>query len=225
MGEFKKKKGGEIMTEPIYTVEEVSERLRVPVGVIEQEIAAGKLSALKIGPFPRIRGAAVDAYLELASTTPSAAETGSLDFRSVSDFDYVWPDGKHEHFTDARETVVPYGGKSYHIKVAFTFRNSSGKRRRRSLVLVDRYASVEFVAADDQTTGRMASIIRDRSGKHLPIGATLPPEYQGLPTGPYREVVEGSGAANGLAVICDAGDLELMVKHALIRYQFRKDRL
>jgi hypothetical protein len=70
----------------------------------------------------------------------------------------------------------------------------------------------------------MASIIRDRNGKQLPVGATLPPEYQGLPVGPYRDVVVGPGASNGLAVICEAPDIDSMVKHALIRYQYRKDR-
>ena len=70
----------------------------------------------------------------------------------------------------------------------------------------------------------MAAIIKDRNGKQLPIGGTLPPEYQNLPIGPYRDVVEGPGASNGLAVVCGDLDFGTMIKHALIRCRFREER-
>ncbi len=56
-------------------------------------------------------------------------------------------------------------------------------------------------------TGKMASIIRDRNGKQLPIGATLPPEYKELPVGAYNEVVKGPRASNGVAVVCESQDV------------------
>jgi hypothetical protein len=91
---------------------------------------------------------------------------------------------------------------------------------------VDRYPSVEFVAATDVVgpDDQMVSIIRDRNGKQVPIGATIPAEYLEMTVEPYRAVVIGPGATNGSAIICNANDIESMVKHALIRYRFRKER-
>src|SRR5205809_1772559 len=37
------------------------------------------------------------------------------------------------------------------------------------LILVDRYATVEFVSKDTSPKGSMASIIKDRHGKQLPV--------------------------------------------------------
>jgi hypothetical protein len=117
-----------------------------------------------------------------------------------------------------------YRGQTYHVKVGFTHRLSAGKRRRRSLVLVDRYPTVEFVAPDEAAGRKMASIIRDRNGKHIPVGATLPPEYQGFTIAPYNSIIIGAGAANGLAVTCDHDHIDTMVKHALIRCRYRQKR-
>jgi excisionase family DNA binding protein len=217
---------GDMAMEPIYTVEEVGEQLRVPADVIESEIAAGRLSAVRIGPHTRVRGSSLDDYLErAASISTMVRDAAHGNFHAAPNFDHTWPDKNTESFVDVREGVVSRNGRDYHVRVGFTFRKSSGKRRRRSLVLVDRYASVEFVAADEKSNGKMASIIRDRNGKQLPVGASLPAEYRSLNVGPYRSVVDGPGSANGLAVICDADDLDAMVRHALIRYQFRKERL
>lgn len=118
------------------------------------------------------------------------------------------------------------GGRTYHVRLGFTTRDSAGKERRRSLVLVDRYPTVEFVSADKNGTGRMASIIKDRSGKQVHVGVPAPPEYanSNMKLGPYQQVVVGLGASNGLAVICDADDFRTMVMHALIRYRYRKER-
>jgi len=110
------------------------------------------------------------------------------------------------------------------VRVGFTERYTAGKDRRRSLVLINRYPTVEFGSADTSGTGLMASIIKDRSGRQVPVGAQLPPEYANLRVGPYQQVVVGLGASNGLAVICESDDVRTMVIHALIRYQYRKDR-
>jgi hypothetical protein len=96
--------------------------------------------------------------------------------------------------------------------------------RRRALVLIEGYPTVEFVSADDNSSGMMASIIKDRNGKQVPIGATLPPEYFGLTVGRYRDVVTGPGTSNGLAVMSPPDDFDTMIRHALIRYRFREDR-
>ena len=70
----------------------------------------------------------------------------------------------------------------------------------------------------------MASIIKDRSGKQVPVGAMPSTEYANVRVGPYQQVVSGVGASNGLAVICDSNDVRTMVIHALIRTRYRKKR-
>ncbi len=72
--------------------------------------------------------------------------------------------------------------------------------------------------------GPMVSIIRDRRRKQLPPGAAPPPEYEGMPVGSYREIVDGPNARNGLAVICDSSELGTMIRHALIRCKYRQER-
>lgn len=213
--------------ETVYTIEEVADHLRVPIDVLKKEIQRGNLRVLKVDEFIRVRESDFEAYVggsnpPRQSKTNGVAQQGALG--PSKDFTFTWPDGKVERFTDVREGVVSFEGREYHVKVGFTTRNSAGKTRKRSLVLVDRYATVEFVAADTSAVGLVASIIKDRRGKQLPVGAAVPTEYDGLRTGAYRDVVTGPGASNGLAVICDSADLQTMVRHALIRYKYRKER-
>lgn len=215
----------------IFTVGEVAEYLRMPIEVLESEIEAGRLVAVKPAGLVRIQESELNAYLNAAKQPmPPLSHDSGRDRLSVpnlepsADFTYVWPDKKKERYIEVREGTVTYGGKQYHVKLGFTVRRSAGKARRRCLVLVDRYATVEFVAANEAGDGEMASIIKDRKRKQMPVGATLPPEYLGVPVKPYRDVVTGPGASNGLAVVCAANDAPTMVNHALIRYRFRQER-
>ena len=138
---------------------------------------------------------------------------------------YTWPNNTKEEYTNVREGVVQHSGRDYAVKIGFTIRESAGKRRRRALVIVNRYPTVEFVASDTASGNiQMAGIIKDRRGKQLPKRAVPPPEYAGLSVGPYRDIVDGPGASNGLAVICASDDLATMVQHALIRYKYRQER-
>lgn len=220
-----------MMTEEVYTVEEVAKQLRVPVDVVEKEIASGRLQAMRFAGLCRIGEGDLNAFKNGAKTmqisaAATPAQPGSfLKLEAVPNFYHTWPDKKKEKFTDAREGVAQYAGTSYHVRVGFTTRNSAGKVRRRSLVLINRYPSVEFVSAGtEDESGLMASIIKDRSARQLPVGADAPPEYANLRVGPYQEIVVGPGAPNGLAVICSPDDIETMVSHALIRYRYREQR-
>lgn len=229
------------LSERMLTLAEVAEFLRVPELAVRAEIESGKLKAKNIGGHTRITERALKAFLDSNDGTGGTRPDNSnntenngggpngFDLRPAPDFTHTWPAKQGsvpstEQFCDVREGVVHHGGRERKVKIGFTFRHSAGKRRRRSLVVVDRYPTVEFVAADENRDGRMASIIRDRNGKQIPVGATVPAEYQHLPVGPYSNVVTGSGASTGLAVICDADDVDTMIKHALIRYQFREER-
>lgn len=221
-----------MLDEQIFTLEEVSQYLRVPTEAVRKEINSGRLRAIDVAGYSRVREFDLAAFKNEAYTkvvpvvqmTPSSGIPMNL--QPVADFSQVWPDKKVEQFSRVLEGVASMGDKEYRIKLGFTIRKSAGQPRQRSLVLVNRYPSVEFVAATDdvQPGGKMASIIRDRKGKQLPVGAAVPPEYLELAVGPYRSIVDGPGAPNGLAVICDAGDTETMVQHALIRYRFREER-
>ncbi|MFB3915760.1 MAG: helix-turn-helix domain-containing protein [Terriglobales bacterium] len=228
-----------MFSEAIYTLEEVAQHLRVPVEAVRQEIEAGRLTALNVAGLVRIGESDLNAYKNQArAIAPPAARSSPassaapvngdsfLKLHNGADFTHRWPDASKEDYKDVHEGVASYGGRTYHVKLGFTVREAAGKKRLRSLVLVDRYATVEFAGADDNLTDSslIASVIKDRSGKQLPAGAAVPPEYQGLPIGSYREVVDGPGASNGMAVVCQASDFETMVKHALIRYTYRAER-
>lgn len=212
--------------EVVYTPEEVAEYFKVPVQAIKDEIASGRLRATNIAGFARIFYSALNDYKAEAngSAKSSAQSKEVITLKEVPNFYHTWPDTTKELYTDAHEGVAVYGGRNYHVKVGFTTSDSAGKDRRRSLVLVDRYPSVQFTSAGTDKNGMMASIIKDRSGKQLPVGAAVPPEYANLTVGPYQDVVVGPSAPTGLAVICSADDLQTMVRHALIRYRYREER-
>jgi len=220
-----------VLSEQVLTVEEVAKYLRVPVDAIQVEIATGRLSAINVAGHVRIREYGLSDYMNQARTktdrqTAPGRDGFRIDIHAAPDFTHKWPDGTSEVFTNVSEGVASIDDADYQIKVGFTLREAAGQLRARSLVLVNRYPSVEFVAEakDIQPDSKMASIIRDRGGKQIPVGAEVPPEYAGKQIGPYRSIVDGRGARNGIAVICESRDLQAMVEHAVIRYRFRDER-
>jgi len=215
--------------EQVFTVDEVAEHFKVPIEAVKEEIANGHLRAISVGGYERVLESDLNAYKGGAKGSAQGAggsvkPDASINLGKAAEFVHKWPDGKKEKFSDVREGTASYLGRNYAVKVGFTTRESAGKARRRSLVLIDRYPTVEFVSAGTNGTGLMASIIKDRSGKQVPAGVAPPAEYASVRVGPYQDVVIGRGAANGLAVICDSDDIESMVRHALIRYRYRKER-
>jgi excisionase family DNA binding protein len=224
--------------ESIYTVEEVSKHLRVPLEAVEKEIERGRLQAFDVAGLVRISEYALEAYkktsiakqgINAEARTQSQNGGGSewLKLQSAKNFTHRWPDDKVEEYKDVREGVAIHAGRQYHIKLGQTVREMAGEQRLRWLVLVDRYPTVEFVKCDDDKLGGteyVASIIKDRRGKQIPPLATLPPEYEQLPTSIYSEEIKGRGIANGQAVVCAADDFATMVRHALIRSRFRQER-
>jgi excisionase family DNA binding protein len=217
-----------MLSDRIFTIEDVAEHWKVTTRAINELIASGQLRATKFAGQIRITEAALNEYIaqENGSVQPtnSVQSDVSVNLGSAADFAHTWPDGSKEQYTDTQEGTATYAGRNYHVRIGFTKRHSAGKERRRSVVLVDRYPTVEFVSAGTNGTGLMASIIKDRSGKQVPVGAAPPAEYANVRVGPYQQVVVGVGASNGLAVICNADDVRTMVIHALIRYQYRKER-
>jgi hypothetical protein len=219
-----------MLEDQVYTPEEVADHFKVPVDAINNEISSGRLRAKKIGNYVRVFESDLVAYRVgangSAQTAKNSGQSEETKLKHAPDFHHRWPDGKNEKFSGVHEGVVTLDGRNYHAKVGFTTRESAGKTRRRALVLIDRYPTVEFVSAGTDDRGMMASIVKDRSGKQLPVGVPVPPEYAyaNLRVGPYQDVVVGPGASNGLGVICSPDDLATMVRHAVIRYQYREER-
>jgi excisionase family DNA binding protein len=217
--------------ERVLTVDEVAKYLRVPIDAIEGEVASGRMSAINVAGHLRIREYALTDYMNHARTKaeplPASALSGfKVDLHSAADFIHRWPDGTSETFKEVAEGVASYEYVDYQVKVGFTLREAAGRLRARGLVLINRYPSVEFVGEDDDLSPdtKLASIIKDRNGKQLPVGAEIPPEYVGKTIEPYRSVVDGPGARNGLAIVCEVRDLNSMVEHGVIRYRYRDER-
>ena len=223
--------------ENIYTLEEVSKHLKVPPDVVEKEIETGRLEALNIGGHLRVSEYALAEYKK-AAVTHSVNKNGTrpavsvptaewLRLQPAANFVHHWPDGKVEEYKDVQEGIATEAGRQYHIKLGWTVRKTGGEERRRWLVLVDRYPTVEFVRCSE--TGQdgseyAASIIRDRRNKQVPALAAVPQEYRDFVTAVYSEKVKGSGSSNGQAVVCPVTDFQAMVRHALIRTKYRDER-
>lgn len=219
--------------EQILTPEQVAEYLMVPLETVMDEIYSGKLQAMQVGSFVRVREYDLAEYKNRAkdflrtSGAPEVARDSKKsllnNLRPTDSFEHVWPDGKREHFTEAVEGIVFDGSRERHVKIGFTNRVAAGMNRRRALVLVGRYATVEFVGANNFEQSRvMASVIKDSTGKQIPVGGRVPLEYLDMKIGAYRESVDGPRASANLGVICKADDFTTMVKHALIRTQYNE---
>ena len=223
--------------ENIYTLEEVSKRLKVPLEALEQEIEKGHLQALDVAGHVRISEIALAEYKKAVTTKPKQragskmpelkSDCSWLNLKPAANFIHRWPDTKVEEYKDVQEGVATSNGRQYHVKLGWTTRRSAGEERRRWLILIDRYPTVEFVKCNKdgvKGTEFAASIIRDRKGKQVPALTTVPPEYKDFPVAVYSEKVKGPGTANGQAVVCATNDFETMIRHALIRTKYREER-
>jgi hypothetical protein len=67
----------------------------------------------------------------------------------------------------------------------------------------------------------MASIIKDKSDRHVVAPEMVPSEYQGFDVRPFRQVVSGPYASHGYAAVARSEDLHTMVRHGLIRAAYK----
>jgi hypothetical protein len=152
-------------------------------------------------------------------------------------FAYRWPSSvgapeSVENYADAYMGLLKKNGRvheSKHVLIGFTERPAAGMdhRKRATVFLVNSgrpgrepqlYPMVEFAGANDfETSRRMASVIKLDDRRQLKMGDPLPPGYERSEVVPYSEVVTGPYAANGLAVVVQADDLDAMAHHALMR--------
>lgn len=145
------------------------------------------------------------------------------------DFPYQWPVGV-ERYSGAVQTRVSIGTREYPVIIGFCQRESAGDpERRRAVVFMGHLPSlnalVEFSGENSdvfETTGRMASVIKLPTGKHLKPGDPIPSQYVGLPVESYKSIVRGPYAAASMAVVAQKDDYRLMAHHGLIRARERK---
>jgi len=165
-------------------------------------------------------------------TPPQPPDIASLldgrEWGPVPPFDYHWPEGI-EHYGEAYGTRLRVGTREVPVVIGFCNRESAGgPDRRRAVVFMGHLPSlnalVEFSGENSDVfpeTGRMASIVKLPTGKHLRPGDPVPPAYTGLPLDNYKDIVRGPYAAASTAIVAHKDDLRLMAHHGLIRARER----
>ena len=236
----------------VLTLEAAAERLLTTPEKVRAELEAGRLEGFKLGDDEwRTTDAALlkfmgispsvsisqerTAEMAIAATAPVpqtidiAALLEGKTWRAVDPFDYRWPEGI-EHYEEAYGTRISLGGRDIPILIGFCNRESAGDRdRRRAVVFMGHQPSlnalVEFSGENSDVfarTGRMASVIKLPSGKHLKSGDAIPSEYADLLLDNYKSIVRGPYAAASMAVVAHKDDFRLMAHHGLIRARERK---
>ncbi len=143
-------------------------------------------------------------------------------------FGYRWPEAV-EHYDEAYGTRVRVGTRDIPILIGFCTRESAGDpHRRRAVVFMGHQPSlaalVEFSGENSHMfpqTGRMASVIKLPTGKHLKPGDPVPSAYEGLRLAVYKTIVRGPYAAASMALVAQKDDYTLMAHHGLIRARDR----
>jgi excisionase family DNA binding protein len=230
--------------EDVLTTAEIAALTRTAVDDVVAELEAGRLRGFRIGTEWRVTENALRVFMEGELMSASRKETiaafGSVTLMSDRDkqlkaqwtqrakFAYTWPDGRSKETYDvAYEAEVALTSGLYHFVIGYTNRTAAGMRERRRVIVflgtVPRIVPVvEFAGSNDfDQTHRLASVIKDRSGHHVRSDPQLPPEYQGMQTVIYSDVVVGPYAARSLAVLADSEDRDLMLHHALIRASYK----
>ena len=202
---------------------------------VEAELEAGRMSGFKIGGKWRVLPDRLRAFMTGETGFNSKDETGSpeddiseVEWKQRDPFAYKWPDGTQENYELAYEAEVELSSEYYNFIIGYTNREAAGmKDRRRVVVFIgigrQLIPVVEFAGANDFTeTQRLASIIKKPTGRHVPSQHQLPPEYIGMPTVIYSDLVVGPYAASGLAVVANKDDRNTMLRHALIRVCYKE---
>lgn len=214
----------------IFTVEEVAEYTRTSAEAVLTELSCGRLRGLRIGAEWRVTADQLRAFVGDGTVGGSGANgTGpadvlGIDWEPRDPFTYQWPLGKVESYDTAYEADVGLPSGQQHVVIGYGNRRAAGLNRRRVVVFFGHLPQpipvVEFTGANDfDTSKRLASVIKDRTGHH--VRSRVPQEYDGVATAIYRSIVAGPYAARGMAVVADAEDRDTMVRHAIIRARYK----
>jgi excisionase family DNA binding protein len=215
----------------VLTLVEAAAFLRLPDDEVAAMINARTLPGVRVGADYRIYRASMLAWLNgghvvsmtSSSKPPPLLQPTQLSFQKDKPFKYRWPNDFDEAYSEAYSTTVGNDEVKV-IRIGFCERESGGRLRKRALVLLDGYPTVEFTGANDFNKSRlMAGIIKMADKKQVHPSQGVPPEYQGFRVEPYNEHVIGPRCSQHLAVICKKIDLEVMANHALIRRRLKAD--
>lgn len=229
---------GKVNTLPrIWTAQEVAEYLKVGEEAVVKEFDSGELRGFRVGEEWRCTDSHLYSYVgkgvELSLVRGITSEVGEGSFVPISPFVYRWPKKKsapieeaEEAYEEAYETTrdIGTGGRSLLFTVGFANREIGGELRRRVTVWLDKNRPlVEFAGCHDyDTSGILASVIKLPNNKQLRPTEPIPAEYTDFKTVIYESVVRVAGASRNLAIVVHKGDLESMVRHAIIRARWKK---
>ncbi len=218
----------------VFTPEEVAKLTRTSEQAIIADLEAGRMPGFTIGAEWRILKEGLLAFMAgepefHVKGNASMPEGGAadVDWHEADSFVYTWPDRKRETHDPVYEANIELSSGRYSVKIGYTTRKAAGMKDRCRIVVFLTLGSqlipvVEFAGANDfGETHRVASIIKQKNGHHVPSKSQLPLEYEEFPMGAYSDVVVGPYAARGLAVIVDKDDRCTMLRHALIRAQYK----
>jgi len=212
----------------ILTLEEVAEYLKVDKNVILAEIEKGNLHGFKLGKDWRFTDAGLVEFINRNHPSLSLVPLDSMemkyettDFTQIEPFDYQWPKDQ-EHFENGYETTRTINGRSHTFRIGFTNRQAAGQMRRRVVVWIDNWPLVEFAGGNNYESDELlVGIIKVKGGKQLRPSGKIPGEYKDFHIARYDSIVQGPYASRNMAVIVSKDDLESMIRHALIRAQWK----
>lgn len=215
----------------IWTPAEVAEYLKVSETAVLEEFEKGRLPGFKVGSEWRCLESHIVAYVSKSGAVAKFEEAHSIEasevqgtgaFSQIGPFDFRWPSSYVEHYEERYETIRQIKGRTFTFRIGVGNREAAGQLRRRVVVWLDDRPLVEFASGNDfEAKGLLASVIKLPNGRQVPRGQEVPPEYRSFNIATYDSIVQGPYASRNLAIVVDRNDLESMLRHAVIRAQFK----
>lgn len=215
----------------IMNMKEVAEYFKVGEDIILAEIEAGRLKAFKVGSEWRISDEEILAYMGMQKSivqsdvaspaiVPPTESTGG--FKEIEPFDFKWPgeggEGVTEHYDKGYEATRKINGRHYTFTIGFGWREAAGQKRRRITIWIGNRAIVEFAGSNNYDKDKLvASVIRLPNNKQLSPRGEIPKEYHDFKIARYDSIVQGTRASKNLAVVVNDNNLDVMLRHAIIR--------
>ena len=198
----------------VLTPEEVAEYLKVSKDAILNELEEGRLKGFKVGTEWRCTDSSLLEYTSkgihqsiVIKSDIRNSEYEETAFTEITPFDYQWPRVK-EHFDTGYETTRTINGRNYVFKIGYANRQAAGQKRRRVVVWIANWPLVEFAGSNHYESDRLlASVIKDKNGKHVTPTAKIPDEYKEFRIAKYNSIVQGPFANRNMAVIVSKDEL------------------
>lgn len=220
----------------IWTVNEISEYLKVDDNVVINELENGSLNGFKIMSEWRCTENDLLAYITRPRTIIEDDEsnepelnTGSVrnvwNIVETEPFDFNWPKkggSKAEHYDKGFNATRLINGHQITFRLGFGNRKAAGKERRRVTIWNGNRAIVEFAGSNNyENDGLLASVIKLKNNKQLTY-QKIPGEYKNFNLKRYNTIVKGPRASTSLAIVVNKDDLKSMLEHAMIRATWKQ---